>query len=142
MKLEIRSMKDDALELEIENLKEHRPQLYIGGLEINDNWEPWHAAWQTLKISKFTEEFEAVKEKIVNFYAIEGQRNPQTGSTARTAGWGKILAQYESGQYEEWLLQNLKIMNCKINDSEKSIVLDLMFDGVMYKNMKPEEKID
>lgn len=137
MKLEIHSMKDDVLELEIETVKEYRPQLYIGGLEINDDWEPWHAAWQTLKITKFTEEFEAAKEKIVNFYAVEGQRNPQTGSTARTPGWGKM-----SIEHEEWLLQNLKIMNCKINDNEKSIVLDLMFDGVSYKSTKPEEKID
>jgi len=142
MRLEIRSMKDDVLELEIENIKEQLPQLYIGGLEVNDNWEPWHAAWQTLKISKFTEEFEAVKEKIVNFYAVEGQRNPQTGGTSRTPGWGRLFAKYNEGVSEEWLLQNLKIMNCKINDGEKSIVLDIMFDGVNYKSTRPPEKID
>ena len=133
MKLEIHSMKDDLLELEIEDTKEYKPQLYIGGLEINGDLEPWHAAWQTLHISKFTEEFEVVKEKIVNFYAIEGQRNLQTGSTARTPGWGKL-----SLEHEEWLLQNLKIMNCKINDAEKSILLDVVFDGVSYRNLKKE----
>ena len=137
MRLEIRSMKDDLLDLEIENLKEHRPQLYIGGLEINDDWEPWHASWKMLKINKFNEEFETVKEKILAFYAIEGQRNPQTGSTARTPGWGKL-----SIENEEWLLQNLKILNCKVSDNDKSIVLDVMFDGVVYKSTKPEEKID
>jgi hypothetical protein len=137
MKLEIHSMKDDILELEIENIKEHKPQLYIGGLEVNDGWEPWHAAWQTLKISKFTEEFEAVKEKIINFYAVEGQRNFQTGSTTRTPGWGKLFI-----EHEEWIMQNLKIMNCKIRDDDKSIVLDLAFDGVNYKSKKPPEIID
>lgn len=125
-------MKNDVLELETEYIKEFtRPQLYIGGLEINDDWQPWHASWQPLKFNKFTEEFEIVKEKIVNFYGTEGQRNPQTGCTARSAGWGELTT-----TDEQWLLQNLKIINCKINDNDKSISLELMFDGVSYKNFK------
>ena len=43
---------------------------------------------------------------------------------------------------EQWLIQNLKILNCEINDTDKSINLELMFDSVSYKNYKKEDKID
>lgn len=130
MKLEIHSMKDDALYLDIEVV---RPKLYIGGLEVNDDWQPWHATWQSLKINKFNEEFETVKDKIITFYKMEGTRNPQSGCTTRSAGWGKI-----SNEGEQWLLQNLKILHCKIVDMDQSIELELIFDGAKYTDFRAE----
>jgi hypothetical protein len=137
MKLEIHSMKDDLLEFELEDVKEYRPQLYIGGLDVNGDWQPWHATWKSLKLNKFIEEFEIIKDKILKFYTAEGQRNPQTGNTSRSPGWGKLTS-----DNEQWLIQNLKILNCEINDTDKSINLELMFDSVSYKNYKKEDKID
>ena len=136
MKLEIHSMKDDFLEFELEDVKEHRPQLYMGGLSVNGDWQPWHATWKSLKLNKFTEEFEIVKDKIIKFYEVEGQRNLQTGTTSRSPGWGKLTM-----GSEQWLLQNLKILNCEIIDADKSINVETMFDGVSYKNFK-EDKVD
>lgn len=129
MKLEIHSMKNDVLILEIEAA---RPKLYVGGLEINGDWTPWHATWQTLKL-KINEDYEDAKLKISSFYTEEGKRNPQTGCTTRSAGWGKISS--DEGQ---WTLQNLKILHCKIEDVDKSIEMELIFDGVNYKDFCAE----
>jgi hypothetical protein len=123
-------MKNDVLILEVEAV---RPKLYVGGLEINGDWQPWHATWQSLKIKKFNEAFEDAKIKISSFYAEEGKRNPQTGCTTRSAGWGKM-----SSDEEQWTLQNLKILHCKIEDTDKSIEMELIFDGVNYKDFRTE----
>lgn len=133
MKLEIHSMKDDVLLLDIEA---PRPKLYVGGLEINDDWQPWHATWESIKLKKFNEEFEEAKLKITKFYADEGTRNPQSGCTTRSAGWGKI-----SSDDEQWLFQNLKILSCKINDTDKSIEMEIIFDGVIYKDLRTESPL-
>lgn len=126
MKLELRSLHNDLLELEIEGV---RPQLTICEILIDGTYHPWHTTWENIKINNFLETFDIVKNKIINYYKAETASFKQpSGVVARLPGIGKLIT-----DDEEWELLNCKVVDTKL---ESIPYLELAFDGVKYKNRK------
>lgn len=127
MNLELKSIRNDTLELTIIN---SRPCLKIGGLEIDDEFLPWHAQWQNMVITEFDEPYEIVKGRIKKFYDDENVSDEPSGYTVRKPCIGKLF-----NEKEEWTLQNTRIIECKCDARTRTIRLELTFDGVNY-NLK------
>ena len=127
-------MKNDLLELSIESV---RPNLKIAEIFFEDAWHPWHVQWLNLEINKFLEDFEIVKNKLIQYYKDEkASCTLENGATIRKPG----RAVLETAE-EEWRFDNCKIVDCQINEENKKVGLSLWFDGVSYKILKSEENI-
>ncbi len=125
-KLEIYSFLEDKLELDIEEIDAHIPKLLVGSLDVGGISHPWHIQWQNLKIVKFIESLDKVRDKIVYFYSLEKNRCcPANGSVViRKPGHAKI--DVNDGMY---LIRKCKILNCKITNT---IMLELAIDEVEF----------
>jgi hypothetical protein len=134
MKLELHSVKDDVFEVET---GWKRPMLKICEIYFDGAYHPWHWNWENLVIDDFVEDFEIVKEKIVDYYKAENLscRLPRedciddTPVYQRRPGWARL-----SATGEEWELRNCKIVGCDIDNENKKIRLELKFDEAGYKS--------
>ncbi len=136
MNLKLYSIKNDLLELSIEPV---RPNIKIVEIHLEDGWHPWHCEWQKLKISNFDEDFETVKNKIIEYYKAEtASCTLDCGAVTRKPGMAKLTADYEECT-EEWQLENCKIVDCDIDDDNKKISIELWYDGARYEQ---HEKVD
>jgi hypothetical protein len=119
-----------VLELSIKPVK---PNLTIGEIYFDDAWHPWHTQWELLEIKEFNQEFEVVRDRIIQFYKDEkASCTLESGVTLRKPGRATMTS-----SDEEWGLGNCKITQCEINEPDKTVKLGLVFDEVQYK-MKNE----
>ena len=106
-----------------------RPNVKIVELFFDGSWHPWHGTWESLKVTEFKEEFEIVKDKIIEYYKAEKLScTLENGATIRKPGYAILLTDYG----EEWLLCNCKISECDIDEKTRNITLEFSFDEVAY----------
>jgi len=133
MELKLYSIKNDVLELSI---KPVRPNITIGEIFFDDAWHPWHAHWEMLEIKEFDEEFEIVRDKIIQYYKDEkASCTLENGATLRKPGRATLTT-----CHEEWGLGNCKITQCEINEPDKTVKLGLVFDEVQYKSLMEQNE--
>jgi hypothetical protein len=126
MKLELRSLQNVLLELEIEDI---RPRINIGEILIDGRYYPWHGVWENLKIKEFLETNETVKNKVISFYKAETESSRDSqGIVKRMPGTAKLITDDEC-----WELKNCKIVDTRL---EPNLWIELAFDGASYKNKK------
>ncbi len=130
MKLELYSCKNDSLELEIPNLV--RPNLDICEIFFDGEYHPWFCNWQNITFDEFVEDFEAVKNKIVEYYKAEKAscmvRSIDGEVLQRKPGYARLTS-----SVEEFELYDVKVIQCGIDDNAKTIKLVLSHDGCKYK---------
>jgi hypothetical protein len=128
MKLELHSHKNDILELELAECV--RPEIRICEILTDKGLEPWHATWKTLEIKKFTDDFDVVKTKIVDYYKAEWKSSQvDDGVCQRKPGFARLVS-----PEEEWTLFNCKVSEYSENSDKKELGFELFFDSVQYKN--------
>jgi hypothetical protein len=129
MILKLYSIANDLLELPLSTFP--RPNIKIVEIYFDNNWHPWHGVWEPLKITDFKEDFETVKNKIIEYYKAETLNCAIEGAVRRLPGYAMLLVPTYG---EEWRLNNCKISDCNIDEKNKSVTIELSFDGVDYKN--------
>lgn len=134
MLLQLYSIASDLLELPLSTYP--RPNIKIVELYFDGSWHPWHGLWDRLKITDFSEDFETVRNKIVEYYKAETANCAIEGATRRLPGYALLL---EPKYGEKWRLNNCVISDCSIDEKNKSVTIELAFDGVHYKNCNMNE---
>jgi len=137
MKLELRSLNNDLLELEVVDV---RPKITIGEIVIDGRYYPktiklisllyiWNAVWENIKIEQFLETNETVKNKVISFYKAETESSKDSqGIVQRRPGTAKLIT-----DDEEWELFNCNIVDTRL---EPNLWIELAYDGAKYKNRK------
>ncbi len=120
-------MLEDKLELDIEDIKTQTPIIDIGELIVNNISHTWHTQWRNLRIDKFVEPFEKVRDKIVYFYSLEKNRCTPVDGTVVIRRPGHAILETQDSIYK---INVCKILNCFIDEPE--IALELVIDGVNW----------
>lgn len=123
-------MKNDLLELEIHEVK---PEIHFAEIFFDGCWHPWHSSLQLLEIKHFYEDFEIVKNKLIEYYKAE----TADWRTAPIIRGGKAELTTNEGEFN---LENCKIVDCDIDEDTITINLKLSYDGISYKCYKNEKK--
>lgn len=125
MKLELLALNGCKLELTVDPI---RPNLRIGQFEVDGEYKPWGGQWTNCIFKLFEEPYEVVKARIKKFYEEENLSDKVNDYSIRKPGTARIYS-----EDEEWSLVNARVINCKCDDYNKMVELEIAFTGAKYK---------
>lgn len=128
-RLKIYSGHGDLLELNTKTPA--RPTIRICEICVDGHMEPWHPQWENLPITDFVEDYQTVKDKVIEFYKSETKSSQDGPVVKRIPGEAEIYSEFDNCN-ETWNLRNCRVVGCDFLDGEEKVVLELAFDGANY----------